>query len=347
MTWLLIRALWLVASWTLHPNYYVETKVVMEERLYDERERNYQNEQEQIIIEDYFLFLEQIGKINYARWCAWSYTPPVRNAEQWKRVRCWEKSFDCAGLIKCYGVAKWLLESKDLKLYNSQTLMDLATRKDWMVARRWDWTSWKWVDWTHFAIVSREYEGDWILWVYDNVNWQNLNQLRERPLRVRYSQWRFIYLGKRVIEVYTNWYVDLARENRIHVESWQLIEQLPETIIEPEKKLYKKARADDDPRQKMIQDAYEIWGMDHVILIECENGGWNIEWKWDWWDSIWLCQINRRWHKPPIEFYTDYKVQLEYCLEKRMWWTLFYWPERINKDWVMCMEYAKERFERK
>ena len=39
----------------------------MEERLYDEWEKNYQNEQEQIIIEDYFLFMEQIGKINYAR----------------------------------------------------------------------------------------------------------------------------------------------------------------------------------------------------------------------------------------------------------------------------------------
>jgi len=50
----------LVASGNLHPNYYVENEIVMEERLYDERERNYQNEQEQIIIEDYFLFMEQI-----------------------------------------------------------------------------------------------------------------------------------------------------------------------------------------------------------------------------------------------------------------------------------------------
>ncbi|HPC34145.1 MAG TPA: hypothetical protein PLP73_00650 [Candidatus Absconditabacterales bacterium] len=185
MTGLFIRALGLVASGTLHPNYYVETEMVMEERLYDEWERNYQNEQEQIIIEDYFLFMEQIGKINYARGCAGTYTPPVRNAEQGKRVRCGSKSFDCSGLIKGYGVAKGLLSSKELGRYNSQSLMDLADKKDGMIARRGDWTSWNSVEGTHFAIVSREYEGDGILWVYDNVNGPNINLLRERPLKVR------------------------------------------------------------------------------------------------------------------------------------------------------------------
>jgi hypothetical protein len=126
-----------------------------------------------------------------------------------------------------------------------------------------------------------------------------------------------------------------TNENLHNTEWWELINW---GII------YKKSRTDDDIRQSYIQYAYEVWGMDHVILIECENNSWNLSWKWDWWDSIWLCQINHRWHKPPIEFYTDYVVQVDYCLEKRMWWTLFYAPERKNKEWVMCMHYAKERF---
>lgn len=126
-----------------------------------------------------------------------------------------------------------------------------------------------------------------------------------------------------------------VNENLLTGEQWELGNQW---------EIYKENRNNDDPKQKMIQYAYEIWGMDHVILIECENSGWDINWKWDWWDSIWLCQINRRWHKPPIEFYIDYKVQVDYCLEKRKSWTLFYAPEMKNKEWIACMVYAKERF---
>jgi hypothetical protein len=33
----------------------------------DEMQRNFMAEQEEIIIEDYFLFLDKIGKIRYAR----------------------------------------------------------------------------------------------------------------------------------------------------------------------------------------------------------------------------------------------------------------------------------------
>lgn len=344
MTWLFIRALWLVASWTLHPNYYVETKMVMEERLYDEWERNYQNEQEQIIIEDYFLFMEQIGKINYARWCAWTYTPPVRNAEQWKRVRCWSKSFDCSGLIKGYWVAKWLLSSKELGRYNSQSLMDLADKKDWMIARRWDWTSWNSVEWTHFAIVSREYEWDWILWVYDNVNWPNLNLLRERPLKVRYSQWKFIYLGKRVIEVYTNWYVDLARDNKIHVESWQLVDQITEDTVE--------AVSSDNSNPLGFHITIEWYDYDSIAnrtanwryvrnnskdmiaTYLCENWGFKPDAKSQTNDS-WLCQLNNHrwnyyWLHDPRWKSNDYEIKFAFqrqaCLDK---WNLVQDHSRI------------------
>jgi hypothetical protein len=38
-----------------------------QQRVIDEAHRNFLAEQEEIIIEDYFLFLDKIGKIKYAR----------------------------------------------------------------------------------------------------------------------------------------------------------------------------------------------------------------------------------------------------------------------------------------
>lgn len=217
MTWLLLRAIGLTVTGSVYQEIYSIDQTVIEQTT-DEEQRNYVAEQEEIIIEDYFLFLQKIGKINYARGCAWDSTPPSRDHVNQKRVRCWSKSFDCAWLIKSYGVEKGIIKNTEIWLYNSQSLMELAEKKDWMVARRWDRTSWTSISWTHFAIVSRDYEWDGILRVFDNANGPNLNQLKERPLRVRYSQGNFIYLGKRVIQIYTNWYVDQAKKNNIHVD---------------------------------------------------------------------------------------------------------------------------------
>ena len=109
--------------------------------------------------------------------------------------------------------------------------------------------------------------------------------------------------------------------------------------------IHKNAWVHDDIRQSRIQHAYDVWWMDHVILLECENDQRDPNRRWDWWDAIWLCQINERWTTPPDIFYTDPIYQIDYCLEKRQWWTLFYWPWRQDKlSWERCRSYAKKRF---
>jgi hypothetical protein len=56
---------------------------------------NFQAEQKQIIIDDYFIFADRIGKIKYARGCAGELTPPSRSEEKQKRVKCSDNAFDC------------------------------------------------------------------------------------------------------------------------------------------------------------------------------------------------------------------------------------------------------------
>jgi|GEM_PF-7014891 hypothetical protein len=45
----------------------VNTNQQIQQMYQDEFDRNYLAEQKQIIIDDYFLFADKIGKINYAR----------------------------------------------------------------------------------------------------------------------------------------------------------------------------------------------------------------------------------------------------------------------------------------
>ena len=134
MTWLLLRAIGLTVTGAV---YNPIDQIVIESNV-DEQQRNYVAEQEEIIIEDYFLFLKKIDKINYARGCAWDSTLPRWDSAKQKRVKCGSKSFDCAWLIKSYGVEKGIIKDTELWLYNSQTLMDLATKKEWVTAKRWD-----------------------------------------------------------------------------------------------------------------------------------------------------------------------------------------------------------------
>ena len=100
----------------------------------------------------------------------------------------------------------------------------------------------------------------------------------------------------------------------------------------------------------VIQDyanyAYEIWGIDFVKLIECEN------WRWDpnrvsKTHDHWLCQLNYKYNKKFInssDFKDPYK-QLDYCYEKyKTNPKLRYWPNRkINGK--KCSDYVSERFE--
>jgi len=98
-----------------------------------------------------------------------------------------------------------------------------------------------------------------------------------------------------------------------------------------------------DEKQKIVQYAYDIWWMDLVKLIECENWNWSPRAVWDNWKAYGLCQINTNYHKLDEWFFDDWKVQVEQCKRLREWWTKFYWPDRIIKG-VKCSKYIESRF---
>jgi hypothetical protein len=97
-----------------------------------------------------------------------------------------------------------------------------------------------------------------------------------------------------------------------------------------------------DPRQLMVQRAYEIGGLDFVLMIECESW-FNPQARWDSWRAYGLCQLNNRWHKVSDEYKNSWEIQIDTCYQKWISWTKFYWPNRIIK-WVKCKDYVKSRF---
>ena len=100
----------------------------------------------------------------------------------------------------------------------------------------------------------------------------------------------------------------------------------------------------DDVRQKMVQYAYKLWGIDFVTMIECENGNWSLSVKGDSWHAHGLCQMNDRYHKDiPAEYSTNWVVAVEYCYQKYSTGTKFYWPSRRVK-WKKCANYVLNRF---
>ncbi len=100
----------------------------------------------------------------------------------------------------------------------------------------------------------------------------------------------------------------------------------------------------DDYRQEIVQEAYDLWGMDFVSLIECENGQWLTGAVGDYGRSRGLCQLNTRWHKEPLSSdWNDRTYQLSICYSKWKWGTKFYWPQR--RIWGgRCWEVVKKRF---
>lgn len=100
----------------------------------------------------------------------------------------------------------------------------------------------------------------------------------------------------------------------------------------------------DDPRQRMVAETYDLWGLEFVSLIECENGLWNPKAVWDGGKSFWLCQLNIRRHWEPLEEErNDRTYQLSVCYQKRKWGTKFYGPQRLIWG-KSCSEVAKKRF---
>lgn len=100
-----------------------------------------------------------------------------------------------------------------------------------------------------------------------------------------------------------------------------------------------------DNKQAIIQKAYELWWIDFVTMIECENGNRDAT-RVSRTNDHGLCQLHYSYNKEFIDSdsFKDWNSQLEYCYEK---WKinpkLWYWPNRKIK-WVKCKDYVKNRF---
>ena len=115
-------------------------------------------------------------------------------------------------------------------------------------------------------------------------------------------------------------------------------------VSQPTGRIMHSGFSPDDPRQRMVAEAYDLWGLDFVSLIECENGLRNPKAIWDGGKSFWLCQLNIRRHGEPLEEErNDRTYQLSICYQKRKAGTKFYWPQRLIWG-KRCWKVVKDRF---
>lgn len=124
----------------------------------------------------------------------------------------------------------------------------------------------------------------------------------------------------------------------ITLNSWETI------TIEEEPSIWHSGFLSGDYRQEIVQEAYQLGGMDFVSLIECENGNRDPKATWDYGRSRGLCQLNTRWHKEPLSpSWNDWRNQISVCFERWKSGTKFYWPSRLIWG-KRCWEVVKERF---
>lgn len=131
---------------------------------------------------------------------------------------------------------------------------------------------------------------------------------------------------------------ELVNSGYITLNSWETF------TIEEEPSIWYSGFLSGDYRQEIVQEAYQLGGLDFVSLIECENGQWLTRAVGDYGKSHWLCMLNTRWHKEPFSpDWNDWRNQLSVCFEKWKWGTKFYWPQRLIWG-KSCSEVAKKRF---
>jgi len=98
--------------------------------------------------------------------------------------------------------------------------------------------------------------------------------------------------------------------------------------------------------QNYVNYAYNLWWIDFVKLIECENGIWDPN-RVSSTHDYWLCQLNYKYNKnfiDSVDFSDPYK-QLDYCYEKfKINPKLRYWPNRKIHG-KKCTEYVSDRFD--
>ena len=99
-----------------------------------------------------------------------------------------------------------------------------------------------------------------------------------------------------------------------------------------------------DSRQEIVVEAYRLWGLDFISMIECENGSRDPTARGDWGKAYGLCQLNIRRHGEPLApEWEDWENQLSICYSKRKAGTKFYGPQRKIRG-KSCSEVAKKRF---
>lgn len=124
----------------------------------------------------------------------------------------------------------------------------------------------------------------------------------------------------------------------ITLNSWETF------TIEEEPSIWHSGFLSGDYRQEIVQEAYQIGGLDFVSLIECENGQWLTRAVGDYGRSHWLCMLDTRRHKEPLSpSWNDWRNQISVCFEKWKSGTKFYGPQRMIWG-KKCSEVVKERF---
>ena len=104
---------------------------------------------------------------------------------------------------------------------------------------------------------------------------------------------------------------------------------------------------EDSLAQRVVSYAYELGGLDFVLVFECENWTYDMNRLGDHGHAHGLCQINDHFHKNiPAEYFTDWKFAVEYCYQKWKSGTPFYGPttRRTSTKWMMCKDYVLNRF---
>lgn len=306
-----------------------------EQIMQEEQERKHQAEQEEIIINDYFIFATKIGKINYARGCAWGYEKPSWSTEKQKRVRCSPKSYDCGWAMKAYLVAKGITNADGIAWLNSSALYDMGTPKDPRTATRGDFMYRKWY-WdnatgnlsTHFAVVSRPYDGH-TMWIYDNVVPGWADRYNERAISISCNSTVCHYMGKYRIYVATNWAIQLAKKNNVEVTPWidtspdsgQVLQSIPDTNNPLWFSVTIKGYAYDSEANRIASWWYNhsSWDVDMISTFICENWGFNPK-SVSHTNDYWLCQLhynstNARWIDDKDWFNIEFQQQA--CLDKR------------------------------
>lgn len=169
-----------------------------------------------------------------------------------------------------------------------------------------------------------------LLIIYNSLSWYEIKQnqdIQESQKELDATQQELDSIHKEIQKD-----LDKLKQERNQPEK-------KEKAVAKENKVLKLEWPETDPRQDLINYAYNLGWKDFVLTLEGENGLWTVDrrsmmiWK-NWHYDYWLCQLNTRWHGEFVsskEFQDPYK-QLDYCF-----WV---WQDAIKKWRLTTTFYA-------